>query len=110
MNAPELRRELEYTGAIFQTTIDSEVIAYHIARERIKTATVQQAVANAMKKLVWEMNIATPAERGISREEFVSDATVEKVMLDPIWHFCPTEFNEDTARQLLGEVYDQKLY
>ena len=35
INAPELRRELEYTGAIFQTTIDSEVIAYHIARERI---------------------------------------------------------------------------
>lgn len=34
VNAPELRRELEYTGAIFQTTIDSEVIAYHIARER----------------------------------------------------------------------------
>ena len=32
VNAPELRRELEYTGAIFQTTIDSEVIAYHIAR------------------------------------------------------------------------------
>ena len=72
--------------------------------------TVAADVANAMKKLVWEMNIATPAERGISREEFVSDATVEKVMLDPIWHFCATEFNEDTARQLLGEVYDQKLY
>ena len=32
-NAIELRHELEYTGAIFQTTIDSEVIAYHIARE-----------------------------------------------------------------------------
>ena len=32
INAPELRRELEYSGAIFQTTIDSEVIAYHIAQ------------------------------------------------------------------------------
>ena len=32
INAPELRRELEYSGAIFQTTIDSEVIAYHIAK------------------------------------------------------------------------------
>ncbi|MEG0215698.1 MAG: amidophosphoribosyltransferase, partial [Hungatella sp.] len=50
-NAPALRRELEYTGAIFQTTIDSEVIAYHIARERIHTANVEQAVSNAMKKL-----------------------------------------------------------
>lgn len=51
VNAPELRRELEYTGAIFQTTVDSEVIAYHIARERIHTATVEDAVANAMKKI-----------------------------------------------------------
>ena len=40
VNAPELRRELEYTGAIFQTTIDSEVIAYHIAREQIGRAHV----------------------------------------------------------------------
>ena len=32
INANELRHDLEYTGAIFQTTIDTEVIAYHIAR------------------------------------------------------------------------------
>ena len=51
INANELREELAYTGAIFQTTIDSEVIAYHIARERIKVKTAQQAVINAMKKL-----------------------------------------------------------
>ena len=51
INAPELRRELEYTGAIFQTTIDSEVIAYHIARERIHSASVEEAVTRAMKKI-----------------------------------------------------------
>ena len=51
INANELREELAYTGAIFQTTIDSEVIAYHIARERIKVKTAQQAVVNAMKKI-----------------------------------------------------------
>ena len=51
VNAPELRHELEYTGAIFQTTIDSEVIAYHIARARIHTHNVESAVAAAMKKL-----------------------------------------------------------
>jgi amidophosphoribosyltransferase len=51
INAPELRRELEYTGAIFQTTIDSEVIAYHIARERVQSATVEEAVSRAMDKL-----------------------------------------------------------
>lgn len=51
VNAPELRRELEYTGAIFQTTIDSEVIAYHIARERINSASVEEAVSRAMDKI-----------------------------------------------------------
>ncbi len=51
VNAVELRKELEYTGAIFQTTIDSEVIAYHIARERLNTRTAEEAVRNAMKKI-----------------------------------------------------------
>lgn len=51
INAPELRRELEYTGAIFQTTIDSEVIAYHIARERLKSKSVQEATSHAMHKI-----------------------------------------------------------
>lgn len=51
VNAPELRRELEYSGAIFQTTIDSEVIAYHIARQRVQSATVEEAVSKAMDKL-----------------------------------------------------------
>ena len=50
-NAVKLRHELEYTGAIFQTTIDSEVLAYHIARERLKTGTAEEAVKNAMKKI-----------------------------------------------------------
>lgn len=51
INANELREELSYTGAIFQTTIDSEVIAYHIARERIHTASVEEAVARAVRKI-----------------------------------------------------------
>ena len=51
INAPELRKELEYTGAIFQTTIDSEVIAYFIARERLNSKTVEEAVRRAMKKI-----------------------------------------------------------
>lgn len=51
VNAPQLRRELEYDGAIFQTTIDTEVIAYHIARERVKSKNVQEAVLKAARKL-----------------------------------------------------------
>ena len=51
INAIELREELEQTGAIFQTTIDSEVIAYHIARERVNTSSIEKAVARAMQKI-----------------------------------------------------------
>lgn len=51
INAAELRKDLEYTGAIFQTTIDSEVIAYHIARERLKSKTVEEAVGRACRKI-----------------------------------------------------------
>ena len=34
VNTPQLREMLAKNGAIFQTTIDSEIIAYMIARER----------------------------------------------------------------------------
>lgn len=51
INALELRKELEYTGAIFQTTIDSEVIAYLIARARINSGTVENAVRETAKKI-----------------------------------------------------------
>lgn len=51
VNAPELRRELAHDGAIFQTTIDSEVIAYHIARQRVTSGTVEEAVKKALMKI-----------------------------------------------------------
>jgi amidophosphoribosyltransferase len=72
VNAPELRNELAYTGAIFQTTIDSEVIAYHIARERIKCGTVEEAVANAMRKIVgaYALVIMSPRKLIGARDPF----------------------------------------
>ena len=47
-NGQELRRELEQQGAIFQTTTDSEIIAYIVARERTKCHSVEEAVSRAM--------------------------------------------------------------
>ena len=63
INAPQLRRELEYTGAIFQTTIDSEVIAYHIARERLKSKTVEEAVGRAMDKIMGAYSLVIMSPR-----------------------------------------------
>lgn len=51
VNANQLREELSYTGAIFQTTIDSETIAYYIARERLKSSSVEEAVGRASEHL-----------------------------------------------------------
>lgn len=48
-NAVEIRKQLEQRGAIFQTTIDSEVICYVIARERLKCHSVEDAVARTMQ-------------------------------------------------------------
>ena len=72
INAPELRRELEMTGAIFQTTIDSEVIAYHIARERLNSKTVEEAVGRAMGKLkgAYSLVIMSPRKLIGARDPF----------------------------------------
>ena len=72
VNAPELRHELEYTGAIFQTTIDSEVIAYNIARARIHTPTVELAVAEAMKKIkgAYSLVVMSPRKLIGARDPF----------------------------------------
>lgn len=72
INAPELRKELEYTGAIFQTTIDSEVIAYHIARERLNTRNVEEAVARAMKKIkgAYSLIVMSPRKLIGARDPF----------------------------------------
>lgn len=50
-NAHEIRRELEHRGAIFQTTIDSEVIAYIIARERMHSGSIEEAVRRTMPQI-----------------------------------------------------------
>lgn len=71
-NAVELRHELEYTGAIFQTTIDSEVIAYHIARERLNTKKAEDAVKNAMKKIkgAYALVVSSPRKMIGARDPF----------------------------------------
>lgn len=51
VNANELRDHLSQTGAIFQTTIDSEYIAYYIARERLNCHSVEEAVSRAAKQI-----------------------------------------------------------
>ena len=51
VNTPELKWELIQNGAIFHTTTDSEVIAFHVARERVHSRSVEEAVLKTAKKL-----------------------------------------------------------
>lgn len=72
VNAPELRRKLVQTGAIFQTEIDTEMIAYHIARERLNTKDVEGAVRNAMQKMkgAYSLIIMSPRKLIGARDPF----------------------------------------
>ena len=72
INAKELKKDLEYTGAIFQTTIDSEVIAYHIARERLQSKTAEEAVRRACMKLkgAYALVVASPRKLIGARDPF----------------------------------------
>ena len=72
INAKELKKDLEYTGAIFQTTIDSEVIAYHIARERLQSKTAEEGVRRACMKLkgAYALVVASPRKLIGARDPF----------------------------------------
>ncbi len=51
VNTSALKRQLEGEGVVFHTTTDSEVIACEIARERVHTDSVEEAVKNTAKKI-----------------------------------------------------------
>ena len=50
-NADLLRDKLELAGAIFHTTIDTEIIAYLITQVRLKVRSIEEAVSQAMNRL-----------------------------------------------------------
>ena len=72
INTPALREELARTGAIFQTTIDSEIIAYLIARARVEVGSVEEAVARAMEKMrgAYSLVVMSPRKLIGARDPF----------------------------------------
>ncbi|WP_373214059.1 amidophosphoribosyltransferase [Ruminococcus sp. 5_1_39BFAA] len=51
VNTHTLKWELIQNGAIFHTTTDSEVIAFYIAKERVHSKTVEEAVLRTAEKI-----------------------------------------------------------
>lgn len=50
-NSFELRKQLELSGAIFQSTNDTEVMAYIVARNRLSTPSIERAFLETMKTI-----------------------------------------------------------
>lgn len=71
VNYAELRRELELTGAIFHTANDVEVIAYMITKERLTSASIEEAIAKAIGKLKggYSMLVMSPQKLIAARDE-----------------------------------------
>ncbi len=64
VNSAELRQTLELEGSIFHTTGDAEVIAYVITKERLVSASIEEAVNRAMEKIdgAYSMVIMSPSK------------------------------------------------
>ena len=61
-NAYELHQKLARQGCIFQTTIDTEVVAYMIARERVNAPSIEEAIHRVMPKIqgAYSMVVMSP--------------------------------------------------
>ncbi len=62
INTNELREKIQKNGAVFHTNIDSEIIAYYIAKERVRTSSIEEAILKTMKKIkgAYSLIIASP--------------------------------------------------
>ena len=51
VNGAVLKQELELNGMIFHTSSDAEIVSYMVIQERIKSASIEEAVSRAMDRL-----------------------------------------------------------
>ena len=63
VNARALRESFEYSGGIFQTTSDTELIAYAIAQQRLHCGSAEEAVCRALGKLKGAFSIIVMSPR-----------------------------------------------
>jgi amidophosphoribosyltransferase len=63
VNTEHLRNYFERRGAIFQTSSDTEIIAYSIANSRLKYGSVEEAVNHSVKHLVGAFSLIVMSPR-----------------------------------------------
>lgn len=61
-NSIDLRAEIELSGGIFQSTSDTEVMAHTIIRQRLTSASIEQAIERAMPQFMgaYSMVVMSP--------------------------------------------------
>ena len=71
-NAMELRNKLELSGAIFPTTSDTETLCYIITKERLNSASIEEAVSRAMNILegAYSLVVMSPAKMIACRDPY----------------------------------------
>ncbi len=71
VNSLELRRELEMQGSIFHTTSDTEVISYIVTKERLNSASVEEALNKAMNRIkgAYSIVMMSPSKLIAARDE-----------------------------------------
>ncbi|SDA29781.1 amidophosphoribosyltransferase [Ruminococcus sp. YE71] len=71
-NAASLRSELELSGAIFHTTSDTETIAYIITKQRLQTASIEEAVLRTMNIIegAYSLVVMSPTKLIAVRDPF----------------------------------------
>ena len=101
-NTAELRDELERTGAIFQTTTDSEVMSYLIARERVNCGSVEEAVRRIMPRIqgAYSLLVMSPRKLIAARDPHGFRPLVIG-QLENAWVFA----SETCALDVVGAVY-----
>src|SRR5690606_16613939 len=100
VNAPEIRREMEEDGSIFQSTSDTEIILHLIARS--KKPTLTEAIAETLTRLTGSFCLVflTQKEIFVARDGFgIRPLCLGR--LDKAWVVA----SETCALDLLGASY-----
>ena len=69
-NSSELRKKLELSGCIFQTTSDTEVISYILIQKRLAEPSIEDALCRAMEELegAYSLVMTSPAKLIAARD------------------------------------------
>jgi len=100
VNAPELRKQLEMKGSIFQSTSDTEVLIHLVARS--SAASMKERVASAVSKLSGGFSLLVLVEKrlvGIRDQHGIRPLVLGK--LDGSWVLA----SETCAFDLIGATF-----